>query len=827
MIQQALLDEIQSLRERLNRLESQEIRGPTVPASQWGIAPGRSSSANTTSLQRAFTSMQGIDGGTLQLPAGTIALDPVSWVPTGLELGKLRLTGMGKGVTRIIPSAAPVMSFGVAGLNMDALELRDFSFFLNRDLWWDRGLIHVILTRGMRMVNIELVGGPTLPQQDLYSGYLLQMDTSYNSVIEQIGCRGRYTYLFEMDDPTPPVAQMDSVRFVRPQPNSFLGGICRAASDLHTVVVEQIKHVVNYSNGTSGDTDQADETTLTDAIGAGVISLPVASSAAFEPGDPVLIGWSGTIELNRVSSLPDATHISLAHPTRYAHTADVVLGFEPVLHGGVALALAASVRDTVIREPHFERGVVGVLNSGAVHTVVENPYHASRELVRCISMNGSQELTVRGGVYAGNSSVNRIVRVSADAAATSARLLLDGPFTKSTGGAVVDIVPYLQDALADRPREMRRFQRAGASQMADEVWFTTATTEKLLRYINTNGAAKFEIWGDGTVTIAGPILLNGSIQRGIYIGDGSPEGVVTAAQGSLYIQQDPSGGSLALWSKTAGTLAVNWRPIQPVWNGNTASRPTSATIGQSYFDTTLNRQLIWNGVSWDQGPPASLDEPSTTTFTKDDFLIGTATSGSIGEMGWTSGGWNTVASVNGGTGRPGCMRLSAPATSGTVCFLQAKEAVSTGMSTSDAYELTFILRPAPTSTMVNADWRVGLLSNPAVAATGAGATNGVFAEYGAADANWQITYRNASAQVSRVDTGVAIPTANTFVRIKIRRISSTSIGFTLGSAAEVVVTVSAVAGIAVMPCIQVVPGENVAKVLDLDYVSVKVTGLSR
>lgn len=33
-------------------------------------------------------------------------------------------------------------------------------------------------------------------------------------------------------------------------------------------------------------------------------------------------------------------------------------------------------------------------------------------------------------------------------------------------------------------------------------------------------------------------------------------------------------------------------------NGNTASRPTSSVIGQSYFDTQINQPVWWNGSTF-------------------------------------------------------------------------------------------------------------------------------------------------------------------------------------------------------------------------------------
>lgn len=33
-------------------------------------------------------------------------------------------------------------------------------------------------------------------------------------------------------------------------------------------------------------------------------------------------------------------------------------------------------------------------------------------------------------------------------------------------------------------------------------------------------------------------------------------------------------------------------------NGPTANRPTSSILGQRFYDTTINKPVYWNGVTW-------------------------------------------------------------------------------------------------------------------------------------------------------------------------------------------------------------------------------------
>lgn len=53
-------------------------------------------------------------------------------------------------------------------------------------------------------------------------------------------------------------------------------------------------------------------------------------------------------------------------------------------------------------------------------------------------------------------------------------------------------------------------------------------------------------------------------------------------------------------------------------SGTTAQRPTNVEPGQRYFDTTLNRQLVWNGTAWQPDGTVSVNHvynaPADTPF---------------------------------------------------------------------------------------------------------------------------------------------------------------------------------------------------------------------
>lgn len=80
---------------------------------------------------------------------------------------------------------------------------------------------------------------------------------------------------------------------------------------------------------------------------------------------------------------------------------------------------------------------------------------------------------------------------------------------------------------------------------------------------------------------------------------------VGAKIGDWFIEGDPATNWAAGYVATAESSDLNAvapKPIPLVLNGTTANRPTipagSLRIGISYFDTTLNKPIWWNGSAW-------------------------------------------------------------------------------------------------------------------------------------------------------------------------------------------------------------------------------------
>lgn len=87
-------------------------------------------------------------------------------------------------------------------------------------------------------------------------------------------------------------------------------------------------------------------------------------------------------------------------------------------------------------------------------------------------------------------------------------------------------------------------------------------------------------------------LLVALCNAGSLVGDGSPEGVVTASPGSLYVQTDAGG---ALWAKITGAGDTGWILIGPasasggpqLYTGSGSPEGiVTAAVGSQYTDIT-------------------------------------------------------------------------------------------------------------------------------------------------------------------------------------------------------------------------------------------------
>lgn len=99
----------------------------------------------------------------------------------------------------------------------------------------------------------------------------------------------------------------------------------------------------------------------------------------------------------------------------------------------------------------------------------------------------------------------------------------------------------------------------------------------------------------GFIQSGGLLLSSNGVS--IRAGLSSPEGSFAAPVGSLYTQWS-SAAATHFWVKASGgSGSTGWVAVgHPT--GDTASRPSTPTLGQSYFDQTLGKPIWWNGTAW-------------------------------------------------------------------------------------------------------------------------------------------------------------------------------------------------------------------------------------
>jgi hypothetical protein len=201
----------------------------------------------------------------------------------------------------------------------------------------------------------------------------------------------------------------------------------------------------------------------------------------------------------------------------------------------------------------------------------------------------------------------------------------------------------------------------------------------------------------------------------------------------------------------------------------------------------------------------------------DDFDSGTTTSASIGALGWaiTNGTTGLAAGV---ASHPGIVQRQTTTTSGTIASLYQRATSATGTFLgSEYFDFTWIFRlntnDANTTLRVGAalDWA----ANPPAA--------GVYLEKLDADTNWFVVARAAGTE-TRTDTTIATGTG--WINLRIRRLSSTSVGYRVNYGTELTIATN-VPATALQYGVQIVNSAAASKTVDLDYFEAHTTNISR
>lgn len=198
---------------------------------------------------------------------------------------------------------------------------------------------------------------------------------------------------------------------------------------------------------------------------------------------------------------------------------------------------------------------------------------------------------------------------------------------------------------------------------------------------------------------------------------------------------------------------------------------------------------------------------------QDDFVCGTQTTGSIGQLGWSCGaGIITVA--GGSATNPGIYRLATGPVAGIIARLTLN--TSALLSLLNEHELVWIARLNTNDMQVAV--RYGLGSSPSAAVF----SDGIYFEKLETDTNWFCVTRSKGIQ-TRTDTGIAV--TNAMTRVSYVR-STTDVKFFVGDILVATHTTN-LPSVMGTPFIQIFTTTSTDKHLDVDYFEMSMNGVAR
>lgn len=239
-----------------------------------------------------------------------------------------------------------------------------------------------------------------------------------------------------------------------------------------------------------------------------------------------------------------------------------------------------------------------------------------------------------------------------------------------------------------------------------------------------------------------------------------------------------------------------------------------------YADTSENKlKACQNGSASDLVGGGSSFDPIATYRFFEDFDAGTLTSGAVGQNNWTVGGGTTTRPAA-EAGAPGILRRATSATSGTNALLYTPSSINSGVLPADNFDLTIRLRLNQVD--ANTTIRAGLNCDNALLSNNP-PNNGIYFERLDGDTNWFGVTR-ATSSSTRTDTLRAASTS--WVKLRIRRVNASTIGFTVDASSEVTATLT----IPTTGCIYwgVITNSTTAdKTVDYDYFYNTIASLTR
>jgi hypothetical protein len=201
----------------------------------------------------------------------------------------------------------------------------------------------------------------------------------------------------------------------------------------------------------------------------------------------------------------------------------------------------------------------------------------------------------------------------------------------------------------------------------------------------------------------------------------------------------------------------------------------------------------------------------------DEFISGNNTNPTW-KLGWILNG-GTSGQVAAEAGRPGLVSFNTGTATGTVAGARLRSSQTTGvLLPAEYFDMTFIIRP--TNADANTTFRFGMVEDT----TASSSVDCICFERYDGESNWKYVTRVASVE-TRTDSGIAIDTT-TWLKMRVRRINSTTIGFTINNDPEVAQN-SNIPTVAQNITIQVKNSTGASKGFHIDYFDLAITNLNR
>ena len=218
-----------------------------------------------------------------------------------------------------------------------------------------------------------------------------------------------------------------------------------------------------------------------------------------------------------------------------------------------------------------------------------------------------------------------------------------------------------------------------------------------------------------------------------------------------------------------------------------------------------------------------LFDPSQMVYVYDNFPICGSFPNQVGAIGWTSNAQATLSAIASASAtQVGTCTISTGAVANNIGDMELgliSGGVDQFMLASASFDCVYIVELNQTD--ANTTFRLGVADAPY---TNPPTNNGVYMEKLTSDTDWFFVTRAAASQ-TRVDSGLAADT--NFHRWRVRRINSTTVGFTLDKGAEVTQTSTVPGATAVGPFFQAVTTAAAAKTYTVSFFSCLITNLGR